>query len=278
MSSLEEARTYDNSIPTFLKNRPVTVVKHCYRRWEDSVNISEDDIDHIGEGQFLVRSQTPESSQVYTVNFSPGEFPLPSCSCEDWRKYHLICKHFCAVFRNTPWKWEKLPEEYRNNPFITIDDDVVHIFNSSPAYTEGIHSCETCIEESEPYKESQPLPVPNKSRLAKLRSHIGSICQVIKDNAYNCRDEDVLQSLCTKLEENSKALKSSLGEETEFVLSDPDSQMIHISTVNKKISKLSLPKKRRKEVGRYGSSAERVRMHTSKGIGDLLNGESGKFP
>ena len=42
----------------------------------------------------------PGSSQLFNVNYSYWEFPLPSCSWEDWRKQHLICKHFCAIHRS----------------------------------------------------------------------------------------------------------------------------------------------------------------------------------
>lgn len=169
LSSAEEERNYAENIPGFLVNRPGSVVKNCYKSCpDDSVNISVDDIDQIGEGQFLVKSQTPGCSQVYTVNFSPGDFPIPSCSCDDWRKHHLICKHFCAIFRHTPWKWEQLPEEYRNNPFITLDDDVLHHF-CSLTDKETTRNSEPFQEYESSMKGSQPLPVPSKSRMSKLR-------------------------------------------------------------------------------------------------------------
>lgn len=45
----------------------------------------------------------------------------------------MVCKHFCAIFRHIDgWHWEQLPEEYRNNPFFTLDNDVLMEFNSFP--------------------------------------------------------------------------------------------------------------------------------------------------
>ena len=50
---------------------------------------------------------------VYTVNFDI-ELGIPSCSCSDWMKWQLPCKHFFALFRLVPeWSWESLPESYK---------------------------------------------------------------------------------------------------------------------------------------------------------------------
>ncbi|XP_062591433.1 uncharacterized protein LOC134252909 [Saccostrea cucullata] len=269
LSSSEEARAYDKDIPTFLRNRPGSVVKHCFKRWEDSVNISVDDIDEIGEGNFLVHSQAPGSSEVYTVNFSPQEFPIPSCTCEDWRKHHLICKHFCAIFRCTAWKWEHLPEAYRNNPFITLDDDILHNFSSYPV-GKNIGTSESDSESETLVKGVQPLRMPSQSRLSKLRSNISSICELIKSYVYTCKDEDFLQRLCNNLHNTTETLRDTLCERNEFVV-DEEKSMTHIAT--KKVRRLSLSK-RKKGTGRHGLSADVLRSHSSKGVEDLLNREN----
>lgn len=273
LSSAEEARNYAENIPGFLVNRPGSVVKHCYKRWDDSANISVDDIDQIGEGQFLVKSQTPGCSQVYTVNFSPGDFPIPCCSCDDWRKHHLICKHFCAIFRHTPWKWEQLPEEYRNNPFITLDDDVLHHF-CSPTDEETTRNSEPFQEYESSMKESQPLPVPSKSRMSKLRSKILGICEVIKSHVYSCKDEVRLEEFYNKLQNTAETLRDVSCEKNEFLV-DEEKDMTHIGTP--KARRLSLSNKRRKGTGRHGLAADKLKTYSSKGIGDLLQRESGMF-
>ena len=54
--------------------------------------------------------------------------------------------------------------------------------------------------------------------------------------------------------------------------------MTHIATspACKSVNRLSLSKKRMKGVGRHGSSADKIRRYTSKGVGDLWTNENGK--
>jgi hypothetical protein len=242
-------------------------VKHCFRRWEDSGEISAGDIDQVGEGEFLVKSQT--SDEVYTVNFAPGEFPIPCCTCEDWRRHHLICKHFCAVFRHTAWKWEQLPSEYRNNPFITIDEDVLHHFR-----TQIIDSTSDFDRESEPVEQNQPLPLPSKSRLSKVRADIFRLCDIVTNFTRACTDEKVLNNLYNQLQSTSDNCKSGPVNET-LQLDDDRRKMTYIGTT--KVKRLSLSKRKSRGSGRKGISADRRRGHTSKGVEDILNVESGMY-
>jgi hypothetical protein len=45
---------------------------------------------------FGVRST--ESDNVYKVNFVVNGTDMPGSDCEDLRKFHWPCNHFCAVF------------------------------------------------------------------------------------------------------------------------------------------------------------------------------------
>lgn len=281
LSAAEEAKTYSACIPDFLRNRPTNVVKHCFRRWEESINITPDEIDQLDDGHFLVKSQTPGSSQVYSLNFSSTEFPIPSCDCDDWAKHHMVCKHLCAIFRHIDgWHWEQLPEEYRNNPFLTLDNNVLMEFNSFPIqnHEEEINQLDhdqpkmgIAMEEN---SKIQDISIPSKSRISKLRSNISSYCQIIKDYSYNCRDIEILQEVCQNLHLNIDVLKHNLSlnaDASELILEDPEKEMTHISTKPLNIKRLSLSKKKKKGVGRHGISAEKMKFHySSKGVDDLL--------
>lgn len=277
--SAEESKKYNPDIPNFLTNRPRNVMKHCFKRWEESENISLDDIDHVGEGQFLVKSQVPESSQVYCVCFSASEFPVPSCDCEDWTKHHLPCNHFFAVFRNVPgWHWDKLPENYRNNPFLTLDDSVLCDFTLTSVVSKEklIVSEESRMGSKTDSSQVGDIPLPKKSRISKFRSSVNSYCQMIKDYSYSCKDENILESLNTKLQDTLDSLTTSFSETDTLLLDHPKKQMTHIATTpSKGINRLSLTKRRRKGVGRHGSSAESMRKHTSRGVDDLLTHVNG---
>ena len=66
------------------------------------------------------------SGRVCTLCFGNSS-EAPSCSCEDWTKYHLPCKHFFAVFHyKKNWTWNQLPENYLNSPRLACDKSVLN--------------------------------------------------------------------------------------------------------------------------------------------------------
>jgi len=69
-------------------------------------------------GKFHVKGSM---ETVYNVSFgSPEE--MPSCSCPDYVKHRLPCKHFFAVFHlHEHWGWESLPTLYLSSPYMSID-------------------------------------------------------------------------------------------------------------------------------------------------------------
>ena len=76
------------------------------------------------KGEFRVASA--ESKDIwYDLSFG-GDDKMPKCSCPDFSRTGLLCKHFFAVFQHdTDWKWEALPKSFRENPHLCLDDDVV---------------------------------------------------------------------------------------------------------------------------------------------------------
>ena len=74
----------------------------------------------LEDGKFKVKGKT-----VHTVDFgmSVGE---PSCSCKDWLKPRIPCKHFFAVFRIHPeWSWEQFPQAYLDSSYLSLDTAAV---------------------------------------------------------------------------------------------------------------------------------------------------------
>lgn len=106
--SLDSCKAFITSIPSVLKNRPRMLVEHCVKRMPPQVLvIPGENIRERSSGNFQVKSV--DSGSVYDINL---ETPCPSCTCYDWQKYHLPCKHMLAVFHNYPsWDWDFLPAE-----------------------------------------------------------------------------------------------------------------------------------------------------------------------
>lgn len=95
----------------------------------------------------------------------------------------MVCKHFCVIYIHVDcWQWEQLPEEYRNNPFLTLDNDFLMEFNSFPIqnHEEEINQLDHDQQKMgiamEEISKIQDISIPSKSKISKLRSNISSYC------------------------------------------------------------------------------------------------------
>ena len=91
------ARPYNSSLPKYLHNRPVAVVKHMDSRSRASDSIPASGVkEQEVAGMFNVSSETSTGTS-YNVTLGDST-NIPSCSCLDFSKSFLLCKHFFAVF------------------------------------------------------------------------------------------------------------------------------------------------------------------------------------
>lgn len=110
----EEYRAYSKDIPSYLKGRPKSVIFHCLERKAKCHKFTEEDIKVLQDGKF----------EVYKTNIV--NFSLPECSCKDWVRYHIPCKHFFAVFEQCPgWDWFKLPQQFSGSCYLSADTTAV---------------------------------------------------------------------------------------------------------------------------------------------------------
>ena len=120
---LSTYRAYNSFVPPYLHGRPRQVIIHCLERKSNCQKYNEEDItiQDTVNGVFAVRGSNGKS---HTVDF--GKLTnKPSCSCLDWIKWQIPCKHFFAIFRLVAeWSWDALPSSYRNNPTISVSTSV----------------------------------------------------------------------------------------------------------------------------------------------------------
>ena len=124
-------RSYQSYIPSYLHDRPRSVIVHCLDRKANSSKILSEqihDIDNV-TGVFEIEKT---SGKKHTVNFGT-EDPnyMPSCTCKDWLRHHIPCKHFFSLFAyRNDWGWDKLPESYLKSAYLSTDvqalDDFFH--------------------------------------------------------------------------------------------------------------------------------------------------------
>ena len=111
-----------NVVPSYLKGRPRTLIKHYLVRKTKSNKFTHDSI-HQNDtpGSFDI---IKDSGAKHTVSFAlESDDQMPSCTCKDWARWHIPCKHFFAVFREIPeWSWESLPTKYLSSAYLTTDN------------------------------------------------------------------------------------------------------------------------------------------------------------
>ena len=117
---------YNSAIPSYLRERPHHIIKHSMDRLSlaESIPSSNVTVIDMENGEFLVKSQSSlEEKKMYKVMFGTKQ---PSCECFDWERQRLPCKHFFAVFQHVPsWSFDRLPKEYRDSPFFSVDRDLL---------------------------------------------------------------------------------------------------------------------------------------------------------
>ena len=119
----EEYRAYTEEIPGYLKGRPKSVIFHCLERKAKCLKFTKDDIEVLGDGRF---EASKTSNGKHTIDFF-----LPECSCKDWARYHIPCKHFFAVFEHCPgWDWYKLPQHFQGSSYLSADTTAVQKYLS----------------------------------------------------------------------------------------------------------------------------------------------------
>ena len=88
------------------------------------MKFKEDDIEDMDliNGEFKING-----TKERIVKFGhKSAISMPSCSCPDWEKFHLPCKHFFAIFWLKPtWTWNKLPKSYLESAYLCLDNNAL---------------------------------------------------------------------------------------------------------------------------------------------------------
>ena len=126
LKASEWYRQYKSFVPNFLRGRPHSLIIHCLERQACAKKFDEDNVRCNPEsGTFTILKHSKGS---HTVNFGV-DGSEPSCTCKDWKKWKIPCKHFFAVFNTKPeWGWNTLPQSYLQSAYLSCDMDTVTCF------------------------------------------------------------------------------------------------------------------------------------------------------
>ena len=145
----ESYRSYNDFVPDYLRGRPRKVVIHCLSRIQKVAKFKRESVTMTSTaGTFSVCSP---SVKTHEVQFT-GDNNMPQCTCKDWIRWHIPCKHFMAIFTHYPqWGWNKLPQSYLENEYISADSTVLC---SNSAQTNDLH----CAGTAELVRQTRQLP------------------------------------------------------------------------------------------------------------------------
>ena len=115
-------------IPSYIQGHPKPTILHCLHRQASGM------VKTSGSGKFEVQG----NMKTHVVDFGllSGE---PSCTCKDWVKYHIPCKHFFGVFHLFHvGAWKHYPKATSNHHILNLDAISHYVKN----YKEQLHSPE----------------------------------------------------------------------------------------------------------------------------------------
>ena len=116
-------KTYSTNIPSYLQNRPRSLVTFLLKRAQRMSTLMIDFIREPTDGSFEVCSDEPginETKLKYNVFFGHNE-TFRSCSCRDFRRTRLLCKHFFAIMESGRKQFSDLTKLFLNHPFTNLD-------------------------------------------------------------------------------------------------------------------------------------------------------------
>ena len=198
-------RTGNENIPKELHHRPLHLVKHMRTITEKAAQTEPSMITNIDNNRYEVQSSTV-SNLKYTVQINDGN-NMPSCSCYQFKKTHLLCKHFAAVFTHHNISWNTLPYEYTSNVLFIVDTDCVNtttnfVIESKVQECNNINYCENEEVEAE---EANGGDVRSAKVAAKqLREELAKIYT----QSYIVDDEELLKETTIKLQSITQQLKA----------------------------------------------------------------------
>ena len=223
-------RLYDKTLPAWLHNRPKKYVAQCVSKIEAASYIKAGQITKEGENKFAVPSET--NDMKYSI-YLGDDHTLPSCTCFDWKKHLIPCKHMMGVFKHSAGiSWLSLGKDYRESVFFKIDYEVLGLEDETVDKT--FKEIEKVNEKNPSNKPLQEPPhptlpednlvfseLPKRVSSTKTKaSHCREILHQIKSLTFVVDDMDALEQLGEELRSSFEKLKQAAPTDFGLTLED----------------------------------------------------------
>ena len=196
LKACEWYRQYNDVVPDFLRGRPRSVILHCLERQSRSKEYKDEELrEEEMEGVFIIQGK---DGAQYVVDFGRNsQEQKPSCSCKDWIRWHIPCKHFFAIFRlRAEWGWDALPQSYRESAYLSTDHNATDSYFAQ--FSTVLPSAEYSPKSSTgPSDSAQATNSSGSTQLnARESPESTSLRQEIPNKVRYYSDSDVLNEYC----------------------------------------------------------------------------------
>ena len=197
-------------------------------------------------GVFEIKAQSKD--RWYNLSFGSGDI-MPDCECLDFGRNGLPCKHFFAVFNHFPeWQWDSLPKKYRENPHISLDQDLLFSCPLNDEHTAYEETSRQPLKEIKQSKKVGNTPDTTEVTIRQEQMKCREILKELTSLIYNVYDLQALENLTTGLKpllynfERNQLTDEKENFETENKEMAKDTNN-KICTENKDISNVKLKEK-----------------------------------
>ena len=231
-----------HELPEFLLGRPHQIQATCISNMEKAREIKQDDITSMeGDGCYEVKSN---QSGAHTIDICNG-----ACTCKSFVLQQIPCKHMFAVFSNSNWSWNDLPESLTNSVNMTLE---IPSFSAHPEGQKNDEPTTSDIgmqEESNPPNTTDPIPVPRSSdyQLLKAQKHA-------RDSLAKCISavftiEDV--TVCEEVAAGAEHLYNLIVSSTQSSDGLPTFPLLQKAGIAEYREKMKMQEKARRTVMKY---------------------------
>ena len=113
-------KRYASGIPYFKKNRPMKIVEILLENIYRAVPKAE--INRLDQHTFKVNhNEECTSIKKDYIYFLGNESKFCSCSCHNFCRYRMLCKHFFKIFNSNLAKFNGLRPLFLNHPYMILD-------------------------------------------------------------------------------------------------------------------------------------------------------------
>nr|XP_047124266.1 uncharacterized protein LOC105849580 [Hydra vulgaris] len=121
----EGYKKYNDGVPSYFRNRPKQLVNILLNNESKVTSSMVNSVKRIDPITFGVNSSEVKTNNINDYIVCIGnEDKFCSCSCSDYRRHRIICKHFFAVFKSGMSTFENLTTKFLNHSWSVLDPEI----------------------------------------------------------------------------------------------------------------------------------------------------------